>query len=206
MHEFGRTGAPRPFHKPGAGWVAYPCCWRSGRNCYSLVVSENADVRMDMQLHATDGRARDPAGSPFACGSGRARPRERRAVGARPKRARRQPCRWLPVAQVGQRSGSGEPAVPAVREAALLQADRGYLGLSRCLYTTRLSIGRWTADRGPRPRLAARSRQSPATRSTHIRVRSGYGPTRRMISRVIPTRRFAALTSARAVSGGPLSY
>lgn len=39
-----------------------------------------------MQLHADDGRARDPAGSPFACRSGCARPRERRAVGARPKR------------------------------------------------------------------------------------------------------------------------
>ena len=39
-----------------------------------------------MQLHADDGRARDPGGSPFACESGCARPRERRAVGARPKR------------------------------------------------------------------------------------------------------------------------
>ena len=29
-----------------------------------------------MQLHADDGRARDPAGRPFACGSGCARPRE----------------------------------------------------------------------------------------------------------------------------------
>ncbi len=37
-----------------------------------------------MQLHADDGRARDPGGSPFACESGCARPRERRAVGARP--------------------------------------------------------------------------------------------------------------------------
>ena len=33
-----------------------------------------------MQLHADDGCARDPGGSPFACESGCARPRERRAV------------------------------------------------------------------------------------------------------------------------------
>jgi hypothetical protein len=38
-----------------------------------------------MQLHADDGRAHDPGGSPFACESGCARPRERRAVGARPE-------------------------------------------------------------------------------------------------------------------------
>ncbi len=38
---------------------------------------------MHMQLHADDGRARDPGGSPFACESGCARPCERRAVGAR---------------------------------------------------------------------------------------------------------------------------
>ena len=36
-----------------------------------------------MQLHANDGRAYDPGGCPFACESGCARPRERRAVGAR---------------------------------------------------------------------------------------------------------------------------
>ena len=45
-----------------------------------------------MQLHADDGPARDPGGSPFACESCRARPRERRAVGARPNR-RRGVCR-----------------------------------------------------------------------------------------------------------------
>ncbi len=39
-----------------------------------------------MQLHADGGRARDLAGSPFGCVSGCGRPRERRAVGARPKR------------------------------------------------------------------------------------------------------------------------
>jgi hypothetical protein len=37
-----------------------------------------------MQLHAVDGRARDPGGSPFACESGCACPRERHAVGAGP--------------------------------------------------------------------------------------------------------------------------
>jgi len=42
-----------------------------------------------MQLDAVDGRARDPGGSPFACRSGCARPRERRAVGARPDQQRR---------------------------------------------------------------------------------------------------------------------
>ena len=41
-----------------------------------------------MQLHADDGRVRDPGGSPFACESGCARPRERRAVRARPIRQR----------------------------------------------------------------------------------------------------------------------
>jgi hypothetical protein len=41
-----------------------------------------------MQLHADDGCARDPGGSPFACESGCARPRDRRAVGARPTRQR----------------------------------------------------------------------------------------------------------------------
>jgi hypothetical protein len=39
---------------------------------------------MHMQLHAVDGRARDPGGYAFACESGCACPRERRAVGARP--------------------------------------------------------------------------------------------------------------------------
>ena len=42
-----------------------------------------------MQLHADDGRARDPGGSLFGCESGCARPRERRAVGACPSRQRR---------------------------------------------------------------------------------------------------------------------
>ena len=41
---------------------------------------------MHIRLHAVDGRARDPGGSPFPCESGCACPRERRAVGARPKR------------------------------------------------------------------------------------------------------------------------
>ena len=43
-----------------------------------------------MQLHADDGRARDPGGSPFACGRLSSR-RERRAVGARPKGKRTRP-------------------------------------------------------------------------------------------------------------------
>jgi len=53
-----------------------------------LVTSDraNPDVRMHMQLHADDGYARDPGGSPFACDSGCARRRERRAVGDRPLR------------------------------------------------------------------------------------------------------------------------
>ena len=38
---------------------------------------------MRMQLHADDACARDPGGSPFASESSWARPRERRAVGAR---------------------------------------------------------------------------------------------------------------------------
>ena len=52
-----------------------------------------------MQLHADDGRARDPGGSPFACESGCARPRERRAVGAPPNQARDQSRSWLPLAE-----------------------------------------------------------------------------------------------------------
>jgi len=60
------------------------------KNRYYLVVSDraNADVTTHMQLHAVDGRARDPGGSPFACESGCARPRERRAAGARPDQER----------------------------------------------------------------------------------------------------------------------
>jgi hypothetical protein len=54
-----------------------------------------ADVTMHMQHHVDDGRARDPGGSPFACESSCARPRERRAVGARPLRASRRGQRRL---------------------------------------------------------------------------------------------------------------
>ena len=63
-----------------------PALLAEQKNRYWLVISDraNADARMHMQLHADDGRARDPGGSPFACESGCARPRERRAVGARP--------------------------------------------------------------------------------------------------------------------------
>ena len=46
-----------------------------------------------MQVHA-DGRTRDPGGSPFACESGCVRPRERRAVGARPTGKRSEGWTW----------------------------------------------------------------------------------------------------------------
>jgi hypothetical protein len=65
------------------------------KNRYYLVVSDraNADVTTHMQLHAVDGPARDPSGFPFAYENGCARPRERRAAGARPSQ---QPGRCMP--------------------------------------------------------------------------------------------------------------
>ena len=49
---------------------------------------------MRMQLHADDACARDPGGSPFASESSRARPRERRAVGARPTEKSSEGSSW----------------------------------------------------------------------------------------------------------------
>jgi hypothetical protein len=71
---------------------------------------------MRMQLHDDDGRARDSGGSPFASESSCARPRERRAVGARPTRqppqrrrellfaeAKRDRVSWVPRLRDGHR-------------------------------------------------------------------------------------------------------
>ena len=82
-----QAAGARPFHKPGAGSATCPCCWRSRRIAISSSSDRANATRIHMQLHADDGRARDPGGSPFTCESG-ARPRERRAVGARPQQQR----------------------------------------------------------------------------------------------------------------------
>jgi hypothetical protein len=67
------------------GWVAYPCCWRSRRTAIrsSYLIEQTPTSGCICSSKPTTG-ARDPAGSAFACGSGCARPPERRAVGARP--------------------------------------------------------------------------------------------------------------------------
>jgi hypothetical protein len=53
-------------------------------------IREQTPTSRRMCSHAVDGRARDPGGSPFACESRCARPRERRAAGARPLREHRE--------------------------------------------------------------------------------------------------------------------
>ena len=67
---------------------------------------------MQMQLHADDGRARDPGGSPFACESGCARPRERRAVGARPLRKPPLARAWCPRSRRSSGAGVSGPTPP----------------------------------------------------------------------------------------------
>ena len=63
-----------------------------------------------MQLHADDGRVRDPASSRSACESGCARPRERHAVGVRPSEKRPEVC-------AGARSIVGAAAPGALQNA-----------------------------------------------------------------------------------------
>ena len=78
------------------------------------------------QLHADDGRARDPAGSPFACGSGCPRPRERRAVGARPFR-QRPASASCPRIRPGAYATPGSPTGwPVITTVSLAQAKQLY--------------------------------------------------------------------------------
>jgi hypothetical protein len=99
----GRGTRSRPVRKPGAGGVACLRCRRSR----STTISSSCPIEQTptsgcacSSTPSTD--ARDPGGSSFACESGCACPRERRAVGARPKRAPDQPGGWLPLALATQ--------------------------------------------------------------------------------------------------------
>jgi hypothetical protein len=78
----------RPFHKPGAGCTACSRCWRSRRTAVSssYPIEQTPTSGCICSSTPSTSRARDPGGSPFACESGCARPRERPAVGARAKR------------------------------------------------------------------------------------------------------------------------
>ncbi len=127
----------------------------------------NADVRMHMQLHAVDGRARDPGGSPFACESGCACPRERHALGARPSEQRRERRAYHSLARESDGARwllGGLDAASASTERQLLQrrcgcvCRRGWMTLSRaepsCCYACRCGcsvvvVGR-SARAGPR--------------------------------------------------------
>jgi hypothetical protein len=88
------TPASRPFHKPGAGCTACPRCWRSRRTAisWSYPIEQTPTSGCICNSTPTTRLLRDPGGSPFARESGCARPRERRAVGARPWRKSRQPA------------------------------------------------------------------------------------------------------------------
>ena len=93
----------RPFHKPGAGWVAYPRCWRSRRTAISssYLIEQTPTSRCICGSTPTTG-ARDPGGCPVACESGCARPRELRAAGARPQGEPRERPRGLAQPQAKQ--------------------------------------------------------------------------------------------------------
>ena len=61
------TAPFRPFHKPGAGWVAYPRCWRSTRTAISssyLIEQTPTSGWICSSTPTTDARA-IPAGSPW---------------------------------------------------------------------------------------------------------------------------------------------
>lgn len=84
----------RPFHQPGAGGVACLRCRRSRRTTVSssCPIEQTPTSRCICSSTPTTG-ALDPGGCPFACESGCARPRERRAAGARPLHKPETPAR-----------------------------------------------------------------------------------------------------------------